>query len=78
MRIIMLLLAAAVTTWVFGAAPARAEITYPWCAQYGGTDGGGTNCGFVTIDQCRATVSGMNGYCYQNPMYVLAAPRLRR
>jgi hypothetical protein len=41
---------------------------YPWCAQYGGTFGG-SNCGFTTIRQCRATVSGIGGYCYKNPMF---------
>jgi hypothetical protein len=25
------------------AIPARAAIEYPWCAQYGGEDGGGRN-----------------------------------
>ena len=24
---------------------------YPWCAQYSGDGGGGTNCGFLTIEQ---------------------------
>ena len=32
---------------------------YRWCAAYGTP--GGTNCGFVTIEQCRATISGMGG-----------------
>jgi len=27
-----------------------------WCAQYGGSLGGATNCGFFTIEQCRATL----------------------
>jgi Protein of unknown function (DUF3551) len=51
--------------------PSRAEITYPWCAQYGGggNDGGGRNCGFWTYQQCYATVQGAGGYCQQNPMY---------
>ena len=49
--------------------PGAAEITYPWCAQYGGWDGGGRNCGFSTYEQCRATVSGVGGYCEANPMY---------
>lgn len=32
---------------------------YPWCAQYsGGALGGATNCGFVSFQQCLATVSG--------------------
>ncbi len=30
-----------------------------WCAQYSGKAGGATNCGFFTIEQCRATVSGI-------------------
>ena len=46
-------------------------IEYPWCAQYGGGEygGGGTNCGFSTIEQCRATISGMGGFCQLNPFY---------
>ena len=44
---------------------------YKWCAQYGGgsDDGGGMNCGFVTLEQCRATVSGMGGFCEPNQFY---------
>ena len=30
---------------------------YAWCAQYGGQTGG-TNCYFVTLAQCQATVAG--------------------
>jgi Protein of unknown function (DUF3551) len=33
-----------------------------WCAQYGGR-AGGTNCGFHSFEQCRATVSGTGGFC---------------
>jgi hypothetical protein len=40
-----------------------------WCAQYSGTAGGGTNCGFFTIEQCRATVSGIGGFCVPNQFY---------
>ena len=32
---------------------------YPWCAQYSGGNDGGMNCGFVSFDQCMATVRGM-------------------
>jgi hypothetical protein len=42
---------------------------YKWCAVYGGEDGGGTNCGFVTLEQCRATISGMGGFCQSNQFY---------
>jgi hypothetical protein len=49
----------------------RAEITYPWCAQYGGggQGGGGRNCGFWTYEQCMAALSGNGGYCQANAMY---------
>jgi len=58
----------------FGAPHSRAEITYPWCAQYGaGFDGGGRNCGFSTYEQCRAAISGNGGYCERNSMYVPGA-----
>ncbi|MBI5909918.1 MAG: DUF3551 domain-containing protein [Betaproteobacteria bacterium] len=42
---------------------------YKWCAVYGGDAGGATNCGFTTIEQCRATVHGMGGFCEPNPNY---------
>ena len=49
----VLLLAAA---W---SGPAAAD-PYRWCAVYGGgDDNGGTNCYFVTLEQCRAAVSGV-------------------
>ena len=53
------------------AAPASATVYYPWCAQYSehGPSGGGTNCGFETLAQCRATISGLGGICYENPAY---------
>jgi hypothetical protein len=28
-----------------------------------------TNCGFLTIEQCRATASGMGGFCVINQFY---------
>ena len=30
---------------------------------------GATNCGFLTIEQCRATVSGAGGFCVPNQFY---------
>lgn len=43
---------------------------YPWCAEYtgGGLDGA-KNCYFLTLEQCRAAVSGVGGYCGPNPFY---------
>ncbi len=49
--------------------PAQAD-PYRWCAKYaGGGFGGGTNCYFVTIEQCRATLSGNGGFCEPNTLY---------
>jgi hypothetical protein len=42
---------------------------YRWCAEYGGGRGGATNCYFVTLQQCRAAVSGNGGFCRQNTFY---------
>ena len=40
----------------------------PWCAQYsGGGQGGGTNCGFYSFEQCQQTVRGIGGFCSLNP-----------
>jgi hypothetical protein len=50
--------------------PARAD----WCAQYSG-GGGGENCGFLTFEQCQASVSGIGGFCrpsQYNPGYASA------
>lgn len=44
---------------------------YPWCALYsGGAVGGGTNCGFVSFEQCMATARGLGSFCYRNTQYV--------
>jgi hypothetical protein len=62
---------------VGAAAPARAEVQYPWCAEYSRRVGG-TNCGFVNYQQCRETISGIGGYCYRNPAYPPPERRPRR
>jgi Protein of unknown function (DUF3551) len=46
---------------------ARAE-NYPWCAVLSMGDAA-YNCGFTTIEQCRATVSGVGGFCELNRFY---------
>ena len=71
MRIIMAMLA--FIGVAASAAPAGAEITYPWCAQSG--DRGARNCGFSTYEQCRWALSGNGGYCIENPMYQPATAR---
>ena len=62
---------------VAATASASAQV-YPWCAEYSGGDtGGATNCGFVTLEQCKATISGIGGGCYENPSYPAASQRSR-
>jgi hypothetical protein len=70
MRCIALIGIAAIASLAAVATPVRAEIEYPWCAQYGGGEmGGGRNCGFSTLEQCRATTSGIGGSCEPNLFY---------
>jgi hypothetical protein len=53
-------------------APAR---EYPWCARYDWTT---SNCGFVSFQQCLATISGIGGRCEPNPRYAGPPPRPRK
>jgi hypothetical protein len=43
---------------------ASAERVYPWCAYY---DAYTYNCGFISLQQCLATTSGVGGACRPNP-----------
>ena len=52
---------------LFATSNARAE-NYPWCAVLNVGDAA-YNCGFVTLEQCRVTVSGVGGFCELNPFY---------
>jgi hypothetical protein len=54
--------------------PAQAR-EYPWCARYDWTT---TNCGFVSFQQCLATIYGIGGRCEPNPFYKGAPPRKRK
>jgi hypothetical protein len=51
---------------------------YKWCAVYGGGLAAPKNCGFVTLAQCRATISGVGGFCEPNPFYTPPARKQRR
>jgi hypothetical protein len=79
MKIILFVLALLVVMTGLGS---RAEaVDYPWCAEY--SRGGGTNCGFVTFEQCMATISGIGGFCSRNTQYrpntpAASAPRKAR
>ena len=47
---------------------AQAQSNYPWCAYYGGGFSG-TNCGFVSFEQCMESARGNGGDCRQNTQY---------
>jgi hypothetical protein len=53
---------------VAGAASGQAQsyYDYPWCAAYSYRT---KNCGFMTFQQCLATISGVGGTCEPNPFY---------
>jgi len=73
MRAVLAAAAAALILTASSQPAAAAE--FPWCAHYGDSHGG-INCGFVSLQQCRAAISGNGGYCQPNPAYV--ATRSRR
>ena len=43
----------------------------------GGISLGATNCGFLTIEQCRATVTGGSSFCVPNQFYNPHGPAKR-
>lgn len=45
---------------------------YPWCSNF--ADGAGANCGFATLEQCKAEILGSGGYCDRNTQYRAPAP----
>ena len=50
---------------------ARREAAAQWCAYY---DAYTYTCGFVSFNQCLATVSGVGGFCRRDAYY---SPRAR-
>ena len=64
MRLLLLMLGISVSVVGIGT---RAEAqNYPWCAIYsGGAVSGGTNCGFISFEQCMATAFGLGSFCYR-------------
>lgn len=66
MRTLLLTLAACALA--AGTASLAEAEDYPWCAIYDMGDEA-KNCGFVTIEQCRASVSGIGGFCMRDPQY---------
>jgi Protein of unknown function (DUF3551) len=65
-----IMLAGATVLSVSSATAQRYDPSYPVCLQKYG-EGGGTNidCSYASLDQCRATASGLSAQCYANPYW---------
>ena len=67
MRLLLFVLVISVAVIGIGT---RAEAqNYPWCAYYSGRSGG-TNCGFISFEQCMDTARGLGSNCQPNTQYV--------
>jgi hypothetical protein len=61
-------------------ASAQSPYSYPWCARLY-LKNGATSCYYASRQVCMGTVSGVGGYCFQNPAYrgaAVSSPRYRR
>jgi hypothetical protein len=67
MRLLLLMLG--ISICVVGIRTRAEAQNYPWCAIYSVGAVGGTNCGFITFEQCMATASGLGNFCYRNTQY---------
>jgi hypothetical protein len=54
---------------VIGPASAQSPYSYPWCSKQTSAKGGTDSCYFTSYAQCMTTISGIGGWCYQNPGY---------
>jgi hypothetical protein len=54
-------------------ASAQSPYSYAWCSRQGGRQSVTTSCYFTSYQQCMTTISGIGGYCYQNPSYRASA-----
>ena len=64
-----LLLVFAICAGLVGTGKSAEAQNYPWCALYD-MEGGGQNCGFTTLQQCQAALSGGGDFCQPNTQYV--------
>jgi hypothetical protein len=67
MRLLLIIVITAGAAILFGRS-AEAQ-NYPWCALESKGDGADLNCGFISFEQCMATVRGIGGFCMLNNTY---------
>jgi Protein of unknown function (DUF3551) len=66
--ILSLLLIAAALLGEMPAVSAQSPTSYRWCAKYY-KEGSPTSCYFTSYQQCKTTLSGIGGYCFESPYY---------
>jgi hypothetical protein len=64
--ILSLFLIAAALLGEVPAASAQSAASYPWCAKYF-KEGSPTSCYYTSYQQCKTTLSGIGGYCFESP-----------
>ena len=69
MKSVLALAVAAGALWAAPTSVMAQADPYRWCAQYGTSSDNGTNCYFVTLEQCQAAISGNGGFCTPNTFY---------
>ena len=69
MPTIVIALLTAVIALAASAEPSQAQ-NRRFCTQRPAGSWGFPNCGYDTMEQCRATASGLGLYCTSNPFYV--------
>jgi uncharacterized protein DUF3551 len=69
MRLVIAAIALLMASSAAGAAQAD---PYRWCAE-GLGQSGSSNCYFLTLEQCRASASGLGGICVPNGFYTAPA-----
>jgi Protein of unknown function (DUF3551) len=61
----MRVLLAVVSLMLWAHADRAAAQNYPWCAS-GSYKGGARSCGFVSFEQCMASIKGSAEFCERN------------
>jgi len=72
--IVSLFLVAAALLGEIPAASAQSATSYRWCAKYY-KEGSPTSCYYTSYQQCKTTLSGIGGYCFESPYYHAPAAR---
>jgi len=65
-RVLSLIVVSTALSCASEGALAQSAYSYPWC----GSNGGGENCYYSTLEQCIATTAGARGgRCFESPYY---------